>query len=75
MHTFMYKDPDGVGVVINHNGDYSGDAQVRVSTPGGDAVSIEIPCNALISFCGEAVRGKLISALEDTELLMGNREG
>lgn len=74
MHTFMYKDPDGVGVFINHNGDYSGDAIVRISRPGFIG-EFEVPCNALVRFCSEAIRGKLISALEEAELLMGNQEG
>lgn len=67
MHTFEHTTNDGVNVVINHNGDYSGDAKVRISTAGGDAVSVEIPCEALVAFCGEAVKDILISALEQTD--------
>lgn len=68
MHTFIWNDEenDRAGeVVINHNGDYSGDAIIRTYAPNGDlGDELTVPVAALEAFVKGVVGDKLVSLLE-----------
>lgn len=71
MHTFTsgpYKMNDGrmCQVTINHNGDFSGDAQLEVLTVSTNhSFQISVPCEALIKFAQDATLDMAIDALEE----------
>jgi hypothetical protein len=68
MHSFHFTE-SGTGreVNIHYNGDYSGDAIIMTECDGVP-VDFEIPCAALMRFAGEAVRNKIVGAIEEMNL-------
>jgi hypothetical protein len=68
MHTFTWKgEDDQPQVVINHNGDYSGDAHVSLCHPDNpDLVTqtITLPAEAMVNFAKQAIGDQLITLLE-----------
>lgn len=68
MHSYHFTDPDsGQKVHIHHNGDYSGHAIINTEADGVP-VEFAIPCAALVEFSGEAVRDKIVCAIEELDL-------
>jgi hypothetical protein len=69
MHTYIWRgEGDQPQVVINHNGDYSGDAWVNVCHPDNPDLimhAITLPAEALVSFAKQAVGEQLTALLEE----------
>lgn len=68
MHTFECGN-----AVIVHNGDYSGNVEIRVINRHSVYAAIEIPSSVLFQFVAEAVRQRKISKIgnETTGELLG----
>jgi hypothetical protein len=65
MHSKQYERE---GITVHHNGDYSGDAIIVVHEGfGRQEGEIHVPCAVLLDFGGEAMRDKIISAIEDVQ--------
>jgi len=71
MHTTKFELADGRGVTVAHNGDWSGDAEVTWTEKNGKRACTMVPADVLLQVGNqaafEALKGKLISFIEDLE--------
>jgi len=70
MHTYNFKEKEtDTAVIINYNGDYSGDITISVLHDGQPyrSFTIEVPFEAIKSFMNEYIRDRLMSKIENAE--------
>lgn len=77
MHTLDVLTENGTYIVINHNGDYSGDVVIRgrleVNQEPDSVVTVKVPYEALARLVAEQIRSFRISQLEQAgyETILG----